>query len=56
MLVVKRIHVTYRLQVDADVDRGAIDRVLQVHADSCPVYRSIHPQIQVSTSLELVEA
>jgi uncharacterized OsmC-like protein len=51
--VIKRIHVTYRLKADADADREAIDRVLRVHADHCPVYRSIHPQIQVTTSLEL---
>jgi uncharacterized OsmC-like protein len=48
--------VTYHLKVDADADREAVDRVLRVHADHCPVYRSIHPQIQVSTLLELTEA
>lgn len=53
MLVVKRVHVSYHLQVDPDVDRDAVDRVMAVHAKSCPVYRSIHPQIQVSTALEL---
>ncbi len=53
MLVVKRVNVTYHLKVDADVDRDAIDRVMAVHAESCPVYRSIHPQIEVSTALEV---
>ncbi len=46
---------TYHLRVDAGVDRAAIDRVMAVHADHCPVYRSIAPQIDVTTSLELVE-
>lgn len=45
----------YRLEIDADADRKAIDRVMAAHADSCPVYRSIHPQIEVTTSLEVVE-
>ncbi|MBW3601794.1 MAG: OsmC family protein [Actinobacteria bacterium] len=56
VLVIKRIHVTYRLEVGADVDREAVERVMRVHADRCPVYRSIHPQIHVTTSLELEEA
>lgn len=47
---------TYRLEVGADVDREAVERVMRVHADRCPVYRSIHPQIHVTTSLELEEA
>jgi uncharacterized OsmC-like protein len=54
VLVIKRIHVTYRLRADDDVDKGKVDRVLRVHANSCPVYRSIHPQIEVTTDLELV--
>ena len=54
VLVIKRIRVTYRLQLDEGADRDAVDRVLRVHADSCPVYRSLHPQIEISTALELV--
>ncbi len=56
VLVIKRIHVAYELRVGADVDREAVQRVLRVHADRCPVYRSIHPQIHVTTSLEVEEA
>ena len=56
MLVLKRIHVTYHLRVDDDADREVVDRALRVHADSCPVYRSLHPQIQISTALELSPA
>ncbi len=39
-----------------DVDRDAVQRVMRIHADRCPVYRSIHPQIDVTTSLELEDA
>lgn len=54
--MLKRIHVTYRLQVDAGTDREAVERVHGFHAQACPVYRSIHPQIDCTTSLELVES
>lgn len=53
--MIKRIHVTYELAVDDDVDRETLDRVLRVHADACPVYRSLHPQIEITTALELTE-
>ncbi len=52
-LVIKRIHVRYRLQVDDAADRDTIDRALRVHARECPIYRSLHPQIEIDTSLEL---
>ncbi len=52
--MIKRIHVTYRLEVDPDVDQETLDRVLRVHADACPVYRSLHPQIAITVSLETV--
>jgi uncharacterized OsmC-like protein len=53
VLVVKRIHVTYHLTAAADVDGAKIERAFQHHPPRCPVYRSIHPQIEVSTSLEV---
>ncbi len=55
VLIIRRIHVTYRLQVPADADQAAIDRVLATHERACPVYRSLHPQIQITTSLEQLE-
>ena len=54
VLVIKRIHVTYRLAAAEDADRETIDRVHGFHADYCPVARSIRGSIDVSTSLELV--
>ena len=56
VLVIKRIHVTYRLQVDAEADRAAIQRAFDHHMDRCPVYRSISAAIDVTTSLELLDA
>ena len=54
MLVIKRIHVRYRLQLDPDADRAAVQRAFDHHMDRCPVYRSIRDAIDVTTSLEIV--
>ncbi len=51
VLVVKRIHVTYTgLQVD-EQDAEKVERVLAVHADGCPVARSIKGAIEITTRL-----
>lgn len=48
-----RIHVTYHLAVDPDADTDKVQRAFRAHPTRCPVYRSIHPQIEVTTALEL---
>ncbi len=51
VLVIKRIAVTYTgLQV-ADADRDKAERVLAVHADGCPVARSLRGSIEITTAL-----
>lgn len=51
VLVIKRIHVTYTgLQVD-ERDAEKVDRVLAVHADGCPVARSVKGAIEITTRL-----
>lgn len=55
-LVIKRIFVRYRLNVDPGVDRSVVDRVMGFHADRCPVARSIRGAIAVSTDIELIES
>ena len=55
VLVIKRIHVRYELQVDADAGRAKIDRAFEHHMPRCPVYRSLERAIEITTSLELVE-
>jgi uncharacterized OsmC-like protein len=52
-LVIRRIHVNYHLSTDEDVDHSVIDRVMEMHARGCPVYRSLHPQIEITASLDL---
>lgn len=54
VLVIRRIHVTYRLTGVTDDQYEAVERVHGFHADYCPVARSIRDSIEVSTSYELV--
>lgn len=53
MLVVRRIHVTYRLVADL-AQRATIERVLGFHADRCPVARTIGGCVDITTAVELV--
>lgn len=52
VLVIRRIHVKLRLQAAPEHHEGAT-RVHGFFADSCPVYRSLHPQIAITTELSL---
>jgi uncharacterized OsmC-like protein len=54
--VLKRVHVRYELHVDDDADRAKIDRAHAIHADHCPVARSIRGAIAVTTELKLTPA
>ena len=53
MLIIKRIHVRYRLAVP-DERREEVERVHSFHARFCPVARSLEGAIEISTELELV--
>ena len=53
MLVIKRIHVAYTLRADPAADREKIDRAFERHMPRCPVYRSIHRAIDITTSLNV---
>jgi hypothetical protein len=48
--VIKRIHVRMLLECAED-QREMAQRVHGFYAQSCPVYRSIHPQIAVTTEV-----
>jgi uncharacterized OsmC-like protein len=52
--VLRSVHVRYRLPVGPETDRSKIDRVMTFHAQHCGIYRSLHPQIEITTDLELV--
>ena len=50
VLVIRRIHVTLRLKA-GEAQREAAERAHGFFAQSCPVYRSLHPQIAITTEL-----
>ena len=52
MLVLKRIAITLHLTAEEE-DREAVERVLEVHEDSCPVVWSIKDGIEITSELEL---
>ncbi len=51
VLVLRRVHVRYKLKVPED-KRETVERVLEMHADRCPVARSIKGAIEVTTEVE----
>ena len=53
VLVLRRIHVRYRLEVDESL-RQTVERVHGFHAKFCPIYRSICGSVDITTELELV--
>ena len=52
VLVVRRIHVTMKLAAGADV-RETVERVHGMYAMRCPLYRTLHNAITITTSYEL---
>jgi uncharacterized OsmC-like protein len=54
VLVIRRIHVDMKLRATEDV-RETVERVHGFFAQKCPVFRSLHPQIQITSSYTLVE-
>ena len=54
VLVIKRIHVNYRLRVPEDA-RETAERVHEFHAGFCPVARTIEGCVDISTELSFVD-
>ena len=53
VLVIRRIHVVMKLKAP-ESSREVIERVHGFYAMKCPLYRTLHKAIQLSSSLELV--
>ncbi len=51
VLVLRRVHVKYTLKVPED-KRETAERVHDLHADRCPVARSIKGAIEVTTEVD----
>ena len=54
VLVIRRIHVRYHLRADP-AKREVVERVLAMHADACPVARTLRGSIEISTALEMTD-
>jgi uncharacterized OsmC-like protein len=50
--VIRRIHVVYNLTAPS-ADRETVERVHAVHHEGCPVYRSIHKAIDITTEVRM---
>ena len=54
VLVIRRIHVHLTLAAAADA-RDAVERVHGVYAMRCPLYRTLHNAIQLTSTYAIVE-
>ncbi len=54
VLVIRRIHVNMRLAAPKEA-RAVVDRVHGMYAMRCPLYRTLHGSIALSSSVELVQ-
>jgi uncharacterized OsmC-like protein len=52
VLIIRRIHVAMRL-VAAERDRETVERVHAMYAMRCPLYRTLHNAIQLTSSYML---
>ncbi len=53
VLVIRRVHVAMRL-VAPEEARATVERVHGIYAMRCPLYRTLHNAIQLTSSFELV--
>ena len=49
--MIRRIHATYRLSAPAAA-RATAERVHAMHAERCPIYRSLYRAIAITTELQ----
>jgi uncharacterized OsmC-like protein len=52
VLVIRRIHVAMRLQAPEE-DRATVERTHGIYAMHCPLYRTLHKTILLTSSFEL---
>jgi uncharacterized OsmC-like protein len=53
VLVIRRVHVAMRLVAGEEV-RDVVERVHGMYAMRCPLYRTLHNTLQLSSAVELV--
>jgi uncharacterized OsmC-like protein len=55
VLVIRRVHVAMRLVADPGL-KDKIERVHEMYAMNCPLYRTLHKAIELTSSYELVSS
>ena len=55
VLVIRRIHVAMRLAAPADT-RETVERTHRIYAMQCPLYRTLHNAMRLTSSFEIVAA
>jgi uncharacterized OsmC-like protein len=55
VLVIRRIHVSMRLVAPEDL-KEKVERVHALYPMNCPLYRTLHNAIRLTSSIELVRA
>ena len=55
VLVIRRIHVAMKLAAPESA-RATVERVHGMYAMNCPLYRTLHNAIQLTSSFELLPA
>jgi len=54
VLVIKRVHVNHVLRAeDPETVRETVERVHGIYAQNCPVYRSLSPAFQITSSFQI---
>ena len=53
VLVIRRIHVRMQLMAPEEA-RAAVERTHAIYAMRCPLYRTLHKAIQLTSSFELI--
>jgi len=52
VLIIRRVHVSHTLRAeDPEAVRETVERVHGIYAQSCPVYRSLIPAFQITSSV-----
>ncbi|HBU56304.1 MAG TPA: hypothetical protein DEB33_01055 [Gemmatimonadetes bacterium] len=52
VLIIRKVHVTYRVRAREE-HRETVERVHAMHADRCPVYRTLKDAIDITTEYVL---
>ncbi len=53
VLVIRRIHVAFNLRAPENV-RETVERVHGIFANKCPIFRSLHTAIEITSSYKLM--